>query len=172
MGRPPGARGSKRRELAAGREQFRLAGMHPGDRSDTVDAMTLRCVIVDDSGVFVAAARSLLEHEGMTVVGAASNGAEALRLAADVRPDVLLVDIDLGGESGLELITHLVRSADPAPPVILISTHAEEDYADLVAESPAVGFLPKPKLSATAIRQVLDGRSDIPAPPIPGPGER
>jgi DNA-binding NarL/FixJ family response regulator len=130
--------------------------MHPGDHSDTVDAMTLRCVIVDDSVVFVAAARSLLQQEGMAVLGAASNGTEALRLAADVHPDVLLVDIDLGGESGLEMVTHLARSADPAPPVILISTHAEEDYADLVAESRAVGFLPKAKLSATAIRQVLD----------------
>jgi DNA-binding NarL/FixJ family response regulator len=146
--------------------------MHPGDRSDTVEAMTLRCVIVDDSAVFVAAARSLLEHEGMTVLGAAGNGTEALRLTDDVRPDVLLVDIDLGYESGLELAGRLAGLVDPAPPVILISTHAEEDYADLIADSPAVGFLPKAKLSAITIGQLLDGRSDVPPHPTPAPGER
>jgi DNA-binding NarL/FixJ family response regulator len=134
--------------------------------------MTVRCVIVDDSLVFVTAARSLLEHEGMTVLGAASNGTEALRLAADLQPDVLLVDIDLNGESGLELVGRLAGSADPAPPVILISTHAEDTYADLIAESRAVGFLPKAKLSATTIGRLLDSRSDVPPHPTPAPGER
>ena len=137
--------------------------------------MTLRCVIVDDSLVFVTAARSLLEHEGMAVLGAASNGTEALRLAADLQPDVLLVDIDLNGESGLDLVGRLAGSAgsaDSAPPVILISTHAEEAYADLIAESAAVGFLPKAKLSATAIGRLLEGRGDVPSHPIPQHGER
>jgi DNA-binding NarL/FixJ family response regulator len=146
--------------------------MHRSDCSVTVDGMTLRCVIVDDSLVFVTAARSLLEHEGMAVLGAASNGTEALRLAADLQPDVLLVDIDLNGESGLELVGRLAGSADSAPPVILISTHAEEAYADLIAESAAVGFLPKAKLSATAIGRLLDRRSDVPSHPVPQPGER
>jgi DNA-binding NarL/FixJ family response regulator len=134
--------------------------------------MTLRCVIVDDSLVFVTAARSLLEQEGMAVLGAASNGIDALRLAADLQPDVLLVDIDLDGESGLELVGRLAGSAAPAPPVILISTHAEEAYADLIAESPAVGFLPKAKLSAATIHRLLDNRSHVPPHPTPAPGER
>jgi DNA-binding NarL/FixJ family response regulator len=133
--------------------------------------MTLRCVIVDDSARFVAAARSLLEREGMTVLGAASTGAEALRLAAELRPDVFLVDIDLGGESGFELTRRLDRlSGHPSAPVILISTHAEEDYADLVADSPALGFVPKAALSAGAIRDLLDGRSlDTPVHPVSEP---
>jgi len=136
--------------------------------------MSLRCVLVDDNPGFVAAARSLLEHEGMTVLGAAGNGAEALRLAAELRPDVLLVDIDLGEESGLELASRLSTSSRPVPrpPVILISSYTEEDYADLIADSPAVGFLSKSELSAAAIRRLLDDRTDVPRGPTNEATER
>jgi DNA-binding NarL/FixJ family response regulator len=130
--------------------------MHGGDSSATVVSMTLRCVIVDDSAVFGTTARRLLEHQGMTVLGVAGNGADAMRLTVDLRPDVLLVDIDLGDESGLDLVARLAAATDPAPRMILISTHAEEVYADLVAESRAVGFLPKAGLSAVAVRRLLD----------------
>jgi CheY-like chemotaxis protein len=119
----------------------------------------LRCLLVDDSPRFLAAARGLLERQGVTVVGVAANGAEALRRAEELRPDVTLVDLDLGGESGLELVRRLHRQPAPAP-VILISTHAEQDYAELIAASPAVGFLAKTALSATAIAEVLAGRGD------------
>jgi DNA-binding NarL/FixJ family response regulator len=118
--------------------------------------MTLRCLIVDDSPVFVAAARSLLEGQGITVLGATATGADALRLAADLRPDVVLVDIDLGPESGLRLTGQLAAQPEPVP-VILISTYVEEDYADLVGDSPAVGFIAKTDLSAAAIRALLSG---------------
>jgi CheY-like chemotaxis protein len=74
---------------------------------------------------------------------------------------VTLVDVDLGGESGLELARRLHDQAGPAPaPVILTSTHAEQDYAELVAASPAVGFLAKVALSAGAIRDLLAGQGD------------
>ena len=63
----------------------------------------VRCLIVDDSADFVGAARGLLERQGMTIVGVASNSAQALRRHEELRPDVTLVDIDLGGESGFEL---------------------------------------------------------------------
>ena len=118
----------------------------------------LRCLIVDDSPRFLAAAQGLLEGQGVTVVGVASSSAEALRRAEQLRPDVTLLDIDLGGESGLELARRLHRQAGPAPtPVILISTHAEQDYAELIEASPAVGFLSKTALSADAIRDLLAG---------------
>jgi CheY-like chemotaxis protein len=121
----------------------------------------LRCLIVDDSRRFLDAARGLLERQGLAVVGVASTGAEALRQVEELRPDVTLVDIDLGGESGFEVARRLDRDAGPAPPpMILISTHAEQDYADLIAASPAIGFMPKSALSAAAILHLLDGRGD------------
>jgi len=118
----------------------------------------LRCLIVDDSARFLEVARALLQSDGISVVGTASNGAEALSLVPELRPDVTLVDIDLGPESGLKLTRLLADQADGAPtPMILISTHSEQDYADLIAASPAIGFLPKTALSGAAIRGTLDG---------------
>jgi DNA-binding NarL/FixJ family response regulator len=139
---------------------FQLAGMRAGTSTCDPQAM-LRCLIVDDSARFLDAARALLERQGVTVVGVASSSAEALQRAEELRPDVTLLDIDLGGESGLELARRLHGQASPAPaPVILISTHAEQDYAELIAASPAIGFLPKTALSAAAIRDLLAGRGD------------
>jgi DNA-binding NarL/FixJ family response regulator len=115
-----------------------------------------RCLIVDDSPRFLAAARGLLECEGICVVGVVSTSAEALQRAVEQRPDVTLVDIDLGAESGFDLARRLHREAGVTPcQVILISTHAGDDYAELIAASPAVGFLPKTRLSASAIHQLL-----------------
>jgi DNA-binding NarL/FixJ family response regulator len=122
-------------------------------------AMALRLVIVDDSDSFLEAARVLLERQGMCVVGVASTTAEALGRAEQDRPDVILVDIKLAGESGFECARRLdQRDGVAGPAVILISTHSEEDLADLIAESPAAGFLPKSELSADAIHRVLDDR--------------
>jgi DNA-binding NarL/FixJ family response regulator len=121
--------------------------------------MNVRCLIVDDSRRFLDAARGLLERQGLSVVGEASTGADALRLAAELRPDVTLVDIDLGGESGFEVARRLSQQAvAEASRMILISTHAEEDYAELIAASPAIGFLSKSELSGGAIRALLGGQ--------------
>jgi DNA-binding NarL/FixJ family response regulator len=118
----------------------------------------MRCVIVDDSPDFVDAARRLLEHDGIAVVGVASTSAEALRCFDELRPDVILVDVNLGGENGFELAEQLHRSGLPAPrPVILISTHAEQDYADMIATSPAIGFVGKINLTTDAIRELVNG---------------
>jgi DNA-binding NarL/FixJ family response regulator len=113
---------------------------------------------VDDSAHFVDAARGLLEHQGITVVGVASNCTEALRRFKELRPDVTLVDVDLGGESGFEVVEHLHRADSSAPsPLILISTHAEQDFADMIATSPAVGFLAKSALNLGAICDLIRG---------------
>jgi DNA-binding NarL/FixJ family response regulator len=134
--------------------------------------MALRSLIVDDNARYLAAARALLEREGVAVVGVASSCAEAVQLAGKLHPDVALVDIDLGDESGFDLITQLRSAGSPAP-MILISTHAEQDYADLIAASPAVGFLAKTALSARAIRDLLDGHGkDDPVRPVSGPPGR
>ena len=121
--------------------------------------MALRCLIVDDSTGFLRSARTLLEREGIAVVGVASTGAEALQQTEALRPDVLLLDIDLGQESGFDVARRLQRESNfPPSNVILISTHAEEDFIDLIAASPTAGFLPKADLSASAIREVLRGQ--------------
>ena len=117
--------------------------------------MALRCLIVDDNGRFLDAARDLLEQEGITVVGVASTSTEALRRVDDLRPDVVLVDIDLGEENGFDLARQLADPDSESPPVILISTYAERDFADLIAASPALGFLSKSGLSGQAIYEVL-----------------
>ncbi|HEX5346143.1 MAG TPA: response regulator [Pseudonocardiaceae bacterium] len=75
------------------------------------------------------------------VVGVASTGAEAVERATELRPDVALLDIDLGGESGFDVARRLSGEATLARTrMILIFTHAEQDYTDLIAASPVVGF--------------------------------
>jgi CheY-like chemotaxis protein len=122
--------------------------------------MALRCLIVDDSPRFLEAARGLLEQEGIAVVAVASTSAEALRRAEDLKPDVTLVDVDLGQESGFELVRRLHQTSLNSSRAILISTYAEEDFADLIPASPAVGFLSKSDLSARAIRDILGSTFD------------
>jgi DNA-binding NarL/FixJ family response regulator len=117
----------------------------------------LRCLLVDDSAQFLAAARRWLDGQGITVVGVASNLTEALHQAAELHPDVVLVDIDLGGESGFQVTKQLQERSDGELfDVILISAHAEEDYAELIAASPAVGFVSKTALSGERICELVD----------------
>ena len=117
--------------------------------------MTLRSLLVDDNACFLAAARELLEREGIEVVGVASTIADAARLAGSLRPDVCLVDIDLGEESGFDLARQLAERGDRSGRVVLISAYPERDFTDMVADSPAIGFLAKSDLSATHIRAIL-----------------
>jgi two-component system, NarL family, nitrate/nitrite response regulator NarL len=116
--------------------------------------MSMRCLLVDDSTRFLTAARTLLERDGIPVVGTASTGAEALARAAELAPDLVLVDLDLDGESGFDLAAELARSLSCV--IILISTHPPEDFEELVAGSPAHGFLHKSALSERAIAEVLN----------------
>ena len=119
--------------------------------------MALRCLIVDDNAEFLVAARDLLERQGVAVVGVASTSARALVLAQELRPDVTLVDIDLGAETGFDLALRLAESTGLEDMrIVLISAYGEADLADLIAASPAVGFLAKPVLSAPAIEAVLE----------------
>jgi DNA-binding NarL/FixJ family response regulator len=116
--------------------------------------LQIRCLIVDDNQQFLDAARLLLEREGVTVVGVAKTSAEALRLEEELRPDVVLVDIRLGGESGFALARLLSGT------VILISTHVQSEHAEEIAASPAVGFIPKAQLSASAVLRLAGGQVD------------
>jgi len=125
--------------------------------------MPLRCLLIDDNDAFLEAARVLLEQQGVQVAGMASNIAGGLRQARALRPDVILVDIGLGEESGFELARLLAADGQDGQwaqrgraDVILISAQAETDYTDLIAECPAAGFLHKPELSAQRISQILN----------------
>jgi DNA-binding NarL/FixJ family response regulator len=115
--------------------------------------VSLSCLIVDDSAAFLHAAERLLARQGLTVSGVASSAAEALERARELRPDVVLVDIVLGDASGIDLARRLAAGGG-GPAVILVSTHAESDFADLIAATPAAGFLAKGELSADAIRRL------------------
>lgn len=121
----------------------------------------MRCLIVDDSNDFLRAARELLESEGISVVGAVSTGAQALRTCRELNPDVVLLDIDLGEENGFDVARQLADRADATQPrVILISGHSGDDFADMIADSPVLSFLPKARLSGTAIRDILARAGD------------
>jgi CheY-like chemotaxis protein len=118
----------------------------------------LRCVIVDDNRALLKSASRLLESEGISVVGVATTTREALSLIEQLEPDVILVDIALGPESGFDLVRRVAAPGETGcPRAILISTHDEDDFADLIATSPAVGFLRKADLSAASIRRLLAG---------------
>ena len=118
--------------------------------------MTVRCLIVDDNQEFLDAARRLLDAEGISVVGTATNGADALRRVAELLPDVTLVDVNLGEENGLDVVRRLAGAIDAASSrVVLISTYAEEDLVDFARTGPPVAFLSKTELSGPAIRAVL-----------------
>jgi DNA-binding NarL/FixJ family response regulator len=122
--------------------------------------MRLRCLIVDDNESFLDIAAASLARDDLEVLGTATTSAEALRQVAEQQPDVVLVDINLGEESGLELARKLVeRFPQLASGVVLISTRAEQDLAGLIKASPAAGFLPKTQLSARAVRELVASRS-------------
>ena len=125
--------------------------------ASTCDAasVSLRCLIVDDNAFFLEASTSLLEREGVTVVAVASGPADAIRKVQQLHPDVVLLDIMLGNQSGFDLARELASSNADSPAIILISTRAEADFTGLIAQTPAAGFVPKSELSASAIRRLL-----------------
>lgn len=121
----------------------------------------MRCLIVDDNQDFLRAARELLEREGIVVVGAVSTGAQAYRSCRELHPDVVLIDVDLGEEDGFEVARQLAgRAGARQPRMILISGYCGDDFEDMIADSPAVSFLPKASLSGTAIRDILARAGD------------
>src|SRR4051795_12709176 len=122
--------------------------------------MGLSCLIVDDNPSFLEASRAILEGQEMTVVGVAGTAAEGLERADELKPDVILVDVDLGEDSGFELSRALAAGPGAHSRVILISTHAEDDFADLIEESPAIGFVTKSDLSTSTITELLRRHSD------------
>ena len=111
-------------------------------------------LIVDDHAGFRASARSLLESGGFDVVGEAATGEEALALARELQPAVVLLDVQLPDLDGFEVAERLLAVDEP-PQVILTSTRESDDYGSLIASAPARGFVGKGELSADAVRALL-----------------
>jgi len=111
-------------------------------------------MLVDDNAPFLEASQTLLATEGLEVVGTAATAAECVRAAAELDPDVILVDVDLGSDSGLALATRLAH-APAGWAVILMSTRSAEDVEELVADSGALGFIAKSELSRDAVEAIV-----------------
>jgi CheY-like chemotaxis protein len=124
--------------------------------SGTLRTMPVRCLLVDDNQDFLRAARDLLERQGISVVGLASTGAQAYRTCSELKPDIVLIDIDLGEETGFQVASQLAtRLHAEQPLLVLISAYSADDFEDMIADTPAVSFLPKSDLSGMAIRGIL-----------------
>jgi CheY-like chemotaxis protein len=117
--------------------------------------MPLTCLVVDDSLEFVEAVTQLLAEDGVTVAGFAATSDEAVEAALALRPDVALVDIDLGIESGFDVARRLGGLPGGGPPIVLISAESGSELAELVDTSGARGFVSKTDLSGDAIRNLL-----------------
>jgi DNA-binding NarL/FixJ family response regulator len=115
----------------------------------------LTSLIVDDSPAFFEAARQLLADDAIAVVGVAATSDQAVDDVLALRPDVVLVDVNLGSESGLDVAERLAGLPDGGPPVVLISAETGSELAELVEASGALGFVSKTDLSGDAIRELL-----------------
>jgi two-component system response regulator EvgA len=116
--------------------------------------MSARVLIVDDHPPFRALARMLLEADGFDVVGEAGDGAEAVRVARALRPDVVLLDVQLPGGDGFGVAGELAAHP-PGPAVVLVSSRSHGDYGRRVADSPVRGFITTAELSGQTLRAVL-----------------
>ena len=116
--------------------------------------MRLTLLIVDDHPGFRSLARRLLEAGGFEVVGEAADGHAAVAVARDLRPDVVLLDIQLPGIDGFEVAARL-HDGEAGPAVVLTSTRDRADYGERVERCGARGFVPKAELSGAAVRAIL-----------------
>jgi DNA-binding NarL/FixJ family response regulator len=112
----------------------------------------LKVLIVDDHPSFRGSATALLLSEGYDVIGEADTGAEAVRLAKALQPDLVVLDVQLPDLNGFE-VTMLLRELDPPPEVVL--TSSRDDYTAAVVGTGARGFLPKDALSGRALDALL-----------------
>jgi DNA-binding NarL/FixJ family response regulator len=111
-------------------------------------------VIVDDHPSFRASARAILEADGFHVVGEAADGAGGVAVAQELRPDVLLLDVQLPDTDGFTVAARIL-SAGCSPAVVLVSSRDAADYGSLIEESGARGFIAKAELSGDAVADLL-----------------
>lgn len=111
-----------------------------------------RLLIVDDHAVFRARARALLEAAGYEVVGEAADGATAIAEAQRLKPDAVLLDIQLPGRDGFSICAEL-SAAGPA--IVLISSRTAAEYGQRLRNAVVRGFIHKPDLSRASLGELL-----------------
>ena len=114
----------------------------------------IRVVIADDHAVARLGLRALLDSAAdIELVGEACDGREALRQCADLRPDVLVIDLSMEGMDGLTAMRELVRRPDP-PRILTLTMHDEGDYLIPALEAGASGYIVKSAASSTLLKAV------------------
>jgi DNA-binding NarL/FixJ family response regulator len=116
--------------------------------------MSRRILIVDDHPSFRKMARALLESEGFEVVGEAEDGASAVEAVHALRPDIVLLDVQLPDIDGFEVASRLCQNGF-SPAVVLTSSRDASEFGGLVATCGARGFIPKAELSGTRLAEHL-----------------
>jgi DNA-binding NarL/FixJ family response regulator len=111
-------------------------------------------LIVDDHAAFRASARALLQAEGFDVIGEAADGAEAVEAVAVLRPEIVLLDIQLPDRDGLAVAEQLAGAED-CPAVVLISSRDAAAYGPRLQQTPTRGFIPKSGLSGEALAALI-----------------
>jgi DNA-binding NarL/FixJ family response regulator len=117
--------------------------------------MAHRILIVDDHPSFRATAKTLLTADGFEVVGEASDGRSALEAARRLKPDLVLLDVQLPDMDGFTVTSELCERTGACPKVVLTSSHDEADFGSIVLRCGAAAFVPKGELSGAALRAVL-----------------
>ena len=119
-----------------------------------MDRVGHRVLIVDDHPSFRASVRTLLEAEGFEVVGEAADGASALSEYTRLKPEVILLDVQLPDIDGFDVASRITGNSG-APVVILVSSRDSSDFGPLVTRSGARGFVPKAELSGERLQELL-----------------
>ena len=112
-------------------------------------------LIVDDHPSFRATARAMLEVEGYDVVGEAEDGTSAVRAVEELRPEIVLLDVQLPDIDGFEVTNRLQALNGARPQVVLTSSRDGSDFGTLVEQSAALGFIPKSELCGDTLAALL-----------------
>jgi DNA-binding NarL/FixJ family response regulator len=120
-----------------------------------------RVLIVDDHVSFRSVARQVLTSDGFLVVGEATDGAEAIRACGELRPDLVLLDVQLPDIDGFAVAAVLTGRIDP-PAVVLVSIRSLTDYGSRIEDCGAHGYIAKAELSGDAVRRLLPLPNRVP----------